>query len=64
VAEALTAQGVKVRVVRGVGRFAPSPAGGTDDAARDRRVEVWVSDAPVHQPAAFRCISGSGVSAG
>lgn len=63
VAEALTAQGVKVRVVRGVGRFAPSPAGGTDDAARDRRAEVWVSDAPVHQPAAFRCISGAGVSA-
>jgi phosphate transport system substrate-binding protein len=54
VAEALTAQGVKVRVVRGVGRFAAAPAGGADDAARDRRVEVWVSDAPVHQPAAFR----------
>jgi phosphate transport system substrate-binding protein len=60
VAEALTAQGVKVRVVRGVGRFAPAPAVGADDAARDRRVEVWVSDAPVHQPAAFKCVSGTG----
>jgi phosphate transport system substrate-binding protein len=60
VAEALTAQGVQVRVVRGVGRFAPAPAVGADDAARDRRVEVWVSDAPVHQPAAFKCVSGTG----
>jgi phosphate transport system substrate-binding protein len=60
VADALTAQGVQVRVVRGVGRFAPAPAVGADDAARDRRVEVWVSDAPVHQPAAFKCVSGTG----
>lgn len=60
VAEALTAQGVTVRVVRGVGRFAPAPVAGADDAVRDRRVEVWVSDAPVQQPAAFRCVSGSG----
>ncbi len=48
------------RVVRGVGRFAPAPLAGADDAVRDRRVEVWVSDAPVQQPAAFRCVSGSG----
>ncbi|WP_310463297.1 OmpA family protein [Sphaerotilus sp.] len=64
VAEALTAQGVQVRVVRGVGRFAPAPVVGADDAARDRRVEVWVSDAPVRQPAAFKCIPGAVVSAG
>lgn len=63
VADALTAQGVKVRVVRGVGRFAPAPVVGADDAARDRRVEVWVSDAPVHQPAPFKCIRGTGVAA-
>jgi phosphate transport system substrate-binding protein len=60
VADALTAQGVPVRVVRGVGRFAPAPAAGAEDAARDRRVEVWVSDAPVRQPAPFKCISGTG----
>jgi hypothetical protein len=60
VAEALTAQGVAVQVVRGVGRFAPMPAAGADDAARERRVEVWVSDAPVRQPAPFKCVSGAG----
>ncbi|WP_338415239.1 OmpA family protein [uncultured Sphaerotilus sp.] len=60
VADVLTAQGVQVRVVRGVGRFAPAPAVGADDAARERRVEVWVSDAPVRQPAPFKCISGTG----
>ncbi|MEX8495131.1 OmpA family protein [Sphaerotilus sp.] len=60
VAEALAAQGVPVRVVRGVGRFAPAPAVAADDAARDRRVEVWVSDAPVHQPAPFKCMRGTG----
>lgn len=60
VADALTAQGVQVRVVRGVGRFAPAPATGADDVARDRRVEVWVSDAAVRQPAPFKCISGTG----
>lgn len=60
VADALTAQGVQVRVVRGVGRFAPAPAVGAGDVARDRRVEVWVSDAAVRQPAPFKCISGTG----
>jgi phosphate transport system substrate-binding protein len=60
VAQALTEQGVKVRVVRGVGRFTPAPVVSTDDAARDRRVEVWVSDEPVRQPAAFKCVSGNG----
>lgn len=60
VADALTAQGVPVRVVRGVGRLAPMPAVGAEDAARERRVEVWVSDAPVRQPAPFKCISGTG----
>ena len=60
VAEALTAQGVPVRVVRGVGRFAPAPVVGADDAARERRVEVWVSDVPVRQPAPFKCVSGTG----
>lgn len=60
VADVLTAQGVPVRVVRGVGRFAPMPAVGADDAARDRRVEVWVSDAPVRQPPPFKCVSGTG----
>ena len=63
VAEALTGQGVKVRVVRGVGRFAPAPVAGSEDAARDRRVEVWVSDAPVRQPAPFKCVSGNGTVA-
>lgn len=63
VADALTAQGVQVRVVRGVGRFAPAPAVGADDASRERRVEVWVSDAPVRQPAPFKCIRGTGVAA-
>jgi phosphate transport system substrate-binding protein len=60
VAEALTAQGVQVRVVRGVGRFAPAAAVGADDAARDRRVEVWVSEAPVRQPGPFKCMSSAG----
>jgi phosphate transport system substrate-binding protein len=60
VADALMAQGVAVQVVRGVGRFAPMPAAGADDAARERRVEVWVSDAPVRQPAPFKCVSGTG----
>jgi len=60
VAEVLTAQGVQVRVVRGVGRFAPAPAVGADDAARDRRVEVWVSEAPVRQPGPFKCLSSAG----
>ncbi len=60
VADALTAQGVTVQVVRGVGRFAPMPVAGADDAARERRVEVWVSDAPVRQPAPFKCLSGTG----
>lgn len=63
VADALTEQGVKVRVVRGVGRFAPAPMAGTEDAARDRRVEVWVSEAPVRQPSPFKCISGNGTVA-
>lgn len=63
VAQVLTAQGVKVRVVRGVGRFTPAPVAGADDAARDRRVEVWVSDEPMRQPAAFKCISGNGAVA-
>jgi phosphate transport system substrate-binding protein len=63
VAQALTEQGVKVRVVRGVGRFTPAPVAGADDAARDRRVEVWVSEEPMRQPAAFKCISGNGTVA-
>lgn len=60
VADALTAQGVPVRVVRGVGRFAPAPVVGAEDAARERRVEVWVSEAPVRQPSPIKCISGNG----
>ena len=60
VADALTAQGVPVRVVRGVGRFAPMPVVAADDAARERRVEVWVTEAPVRQPAPIKCVSGTG----
>ncbi|WP_294000847.1 OmpA family protein [Sphaerotilus sp.] len=60
VAEALAAQGVKVRAVRGVGRVVPPSVTGLDETARERRVEVWVSDAPMHQPAPFKCVSGTG----
>jgi phosphate transport system substrate-binding protein len=51
---------VKVRAVRGVGRVVPPSVTGLDETARERRVEVWVSDAPMHQPAPFKCVSGTG----
>ena len=58
VAEALGERGVTVRVARGVGRIATQSAPTAEEGALDRRVEVWLADAPVQPPGPFKCTPG------
>jgi phosphate transport system substrate-binding protein len=60
VARVLGEIGVKVDVVRGIGRLGPAGLDATPVATMERRAEIWVSEVPLRQPPPFRCSPGPG----
>ena len=60
VARVLGTVGVKVDVVRGIGRLGPAGLDATPVATMERRAEIWISETPLRQPPPFRCSPGPG----
>ena len=60
VARVLGEVGVKVDVVRGVGRLGPAGLDAAPVATMERRAEIWISETPLRQPPPFRCSPGPG----
>ncbi len=60
VARVLGELGVKVDVVRGIGRLGPAGLDATPVATMERRAEIWISETPLRQPPPFRCSPGPG----